>query len=93
MPTQRESFESRLRAEGYPEIRVNEMEANRSNPEHEHPFDVRALILDGDITLTIAGQRQTYRAGQEFSMKAGCRHIEDVGPQGVKYLVGRRPVT
>ena len=87
----RNLFESRLRAEGYPEIRVNEMEANRRNAEHDHPFDVLALILEGDITLTIGGQRRTYRAGEEFSMPAGCRHIEDVGPQGVKYLVGRRP--
>ena len=38
------------------------------------------------------GKATTYRRGDEFSMKAGCRHIEDIGPQGVSYLVGRRPV-
>jgi quercetin dioxygenase-like cupin family protein len=88
----RSSFEARLKAEGFPEIRVNSMEPNRHNAEHEHAFDVLALVLEGDITLTVEGRARTYRAGDEFSMKAGCKHIEDVGPEGVKYLVGRRPV-
>ena len=85
-------FEARLRAEGYPEIRTNELPANRHNPEHSHPFDVLALVLEGDITLTVGGAARVYRAGDEFAMKAGCLHIEDAGVQGVKYLVGRRPV-
>ncbi len=86
------AFELRLRTEGYPEIRSNEMPPNRHNPEHTHPFDVLALVLEGDITLTVEGEARIYRAGDEFSMKAGCPHAEDVGPGGVKYLAGRRPV-
>jgi quercetin dioxygenase-like cupin family protein len=84
-------FEARLRAEGYPEIRTNELPPARHNAEHSHDFDVLALVLEGDITLTVEGSSHTYRAGDEFSMKAGCKHIEDAGSQGVKYLVGRRP--
>jgi quercetin dioxygenase-like cupin family protein len=86
----RDRFEARLRAEGYPEIRTNEMPPHCHNAEHTHPFDVLALVLEGDLTLSIDGGARTYRAGEEFSMKAGCKHIEDVGPAGVKYLVGRR---
>ena len=86
------SFEARLRDEGFPEIRVNEMQAGCHNAAHSHPFDVLALVLEGDITLTVQGEARTYRAGDEFSMKAGCTHVEDIGAQGVKYLVGRRPV-
>jgi quercetin dioxygenase-like cupin family protein len=88
----RASFEARLKAEGFPEIRVNEMRAGCHNAEHSHPFDVRALVLEGDITLTVQGEARTYRAGDEFSMNAGCAHVEDIGAHGVKYLVGRRPV-
>ena len=84
-------FEARLEREGYPEIRTNALQPNCHNAEHSHPFDVLALVLEGDITLTIEGRARTYRAGDEFTMKAGCAHVEDVGPQGVKYLVGRRP--
>ena len=85
------AFEARLKAEGYPEIRTNALEANRHNPEHTHPWDVLALVLDGDITLTIDGKARKYAVGEEFRMQAGCRHIEDAGPSGVRYLVGRRP--
>ena len=88
----RDQFTARLQAEGYPEIRINELEPNRRNAEHQHPFDVLALVLKGEITLTVEGRARTYCAGEEFSMQAGCRHVEDIGPQGVKYLVGRRPV-
>lgn len=88
----RSSFEARLKAEGYPEIRTNEMRPNSRNAEHSHPFDVLALVLEGDITITVDGSARTYRVGDEFSMKAGRRHVEDIGPGGVKYLVGRRPI-
>jgi quercetin dioxygenase-like cupin family protein len=87
----RNAFETRLKAEGYPEIRTNELPPARHNPEHSHPFDVLAMVLEGEITLTVDGSARTYRPGEEFSMKAGCRHVEDIGPAGVKYLVGRRP--
>jgi quercetin dioxygenase-like cupin family protein len=87
------SFEARLKSEGYPEIRSNAMQPDCHNAEHSHPFDVLALVLEGDITITVDGKARSYRAGDEFSMKAGCRHVEDVGPEGVKYLVGRRPIS
>ena len=37
-------------------------------------------------------QDQVRYAEQLERHPAGERHREDVGPQGVKYLVGRRPV-
>lgn len=56
------SFEARLKAEGFPEIRVNELQARRHNAEHSHPFDVLALVHEGDITLTVKGKARTYIA-------------------------------
>ena len=85
------SFAARLRSEGFPEIRTNQLAPGCHNDEHSHPFDVLALVLDGEITLTVEGKARRYGVGDEFAMKAGCKHIEDVGPQGVRYLVGRRP--
>ena len=85
------SFEARLKSEGYPEIRTNQLPPNCHNAEHTHPFDVLALVLEGDITLTIHGKPRLYRVGDEFTLKAGCKHVEDAGAQGVRYLVGRRP--
>ena len=83
-------FEQQLRAAGYAEIRTNQLPPNCHNAEHAHPWDVHALVLDGDITLTVGGEKTKYSAGEEFIMATGCKHVEDVGPKGVKYLVGRR---
>ena len=66
------------------------MEPNCSRAEHAHHFDVSALVLEGEITLGVAGQRRTYRPGDQFTMAAGCMHTEDVGPAGVRYVIGRR---
>ena len=86
----RKTFEAQLRADGYPEPQMSESAPNTRNAEHSHSYDVRALVVEGEITLTVAGTARTYRAGDEFSMPAGCRHVEDIGPQGVRSLVGRR---
>jgi quercetin dioxygenase-like cupin family protein len=83
-------FEDELRAEGYEEIAIRTYPSGVHNAAHEHAYDVRALVLDGHITLTAAGRARTYRAGEVFTMAAGCQHLEDVGTQGVRYIAGRR---
>lgn len=83
-------FETALRSAGYAEVEIKQLAAGTHNAKHEHPFDMRALVLDGEITLTVDGEARAYRSGEVFTMDAGCGHIEDVGAQGVRYLVGRR---
>jgi quercetin dioxygenase-like cupin family protein len=82
-------FERSLRAEGF-EIDTRSMPAGTRNREHEHPYDVRALVLAGRIDFTVNGVRRSYAAGEVFTMAAGCLHAEDVGGDGVRHLVGRR---
>jgi quercetin dioxygenase-like cupin family protein len=86
----RNAFEGQLKRDGYNDISENEMVADESRAEHAHHFDVSTLVLAGAITLTCAGAKRTYGAGECFTMKAGTMHAEDVGPAGVRYLVGRR---
>jgi quercetin dioxygenase-like cupin family protein len=86
----RVTFETELREQGYDEVVDRRMEANAGNPEHAHEFDARLLVLDGAMTIASEGNTRTYRAGDTFSMSAGCRHTEQCGPEGVRYLAGRR---
>jgi quercetin dioxygenase-like cupin family protein len=90
MPMDRTAFEAELREQGYGEVVDRRMEANSVNPEHAHEFDARLLVLEGAMTITSEGNERTYRAGGTFSMRAGCRHTEQCGPDGVRYLAGRR---
>jgi quercetin dioxygenase-like cupin family protein len=85
-----QAFENALRREGFGEIEIGEKPANHRTGEHAHGFDVSALVLDGAITLICDGRARTYAAGDRFDMAAGKPHVEAVGPQGVRYVVGRR---
>ena len=86
-----ESFERRLRAEGFAEVATARLDPSDAPAvQHAHDYDVEALVLEGEITLICEGGAQTYRAGDVFTMKAGRNHAEQVGPSGVRYLVGRR---
>jgi len=85
----RQAFEAALVADGY-ECETVSREAGLARPEHHHPFDTRALVLDGSITLESEGGQRTYAAGEVFFMAAGCTHREIMGPEGVSLLVGRR---
>ena len=83
-------FESELRNEGFQEVLTKSLDAGTHNEEHHHPFEVKALVLEGEITLTVAGDARTYRPGEVFTMASGCKHVEDVGAAGVRYVAGRR---
>ena len=86
----RATFENELQQQGYAETVDRRMEANSVNPEHAHEFDARLLVLEGAMTITAEGRQRTYRAGDTFAMTAGCRHTEECGSEGARYLAGRR---
>lgn len=83
-------FETRLHEDGFTEVVTIMMDPNETRPAHAHDYDVEALVLDGDITLTCDGETRTYRVGDTFGMAAGRPHAEIIGGSGVRYLVGRR---
>ncbi len=69
----RKIFEDELKREGY-DVMTNTTPGAKVNPEHSHPFDVKALVLKGAMSLTRDGKTETYKAGQTFSMPRGCVH-------------------
>ncbi len=85
-------FEQALTKDGYIAV-PKEMAADTVVADHSHSWDVRALVTDGQITLTVGTVPTTYQAGDIFTMAAGCMHHEHVGPNGVRYLAGRRDPT
>ena len=85
-------FESALVRDKF-EVKTNSLPASHLTTEHTHPFEVRALVTAGEITLTVAGTASAYREGDVFALPTNCPHAEAVGPEGVSYLVGRRYAT
>ena len=86
----RDHFTQSLQEQQFNEVLEKSLGAGEHNAAHSHPFDVRALITQGDITLTVDGVTTQYNTGEIFTMVAGCTHEENVGADGVTYLVGRR---
>ncbi|MBV8937193.1 MAG: cupin domain-containing protein [Alphaproteobacteria bacterium] len=86
----RTDFETELSAQGYREVVDRQMPAGHINSEHAHEFDARLMVLEGEMTVACDGEERTYRAGDTFAMSAGRRHAERSGPNGVRYLAGRR---
>jgi len=83
-----EEFKAALLRDGY-SADIREIAPGTATPEHTHPFHVRGMVLEGDITLGTAEGSRTYRPGEVFSMAADHPHTETIGTQGVRNLVGR----
>jgi quercetin dioxygenase-like cupin family protein len=92
----RMEFEADLRRESYRIVNTS-LKPNLVAPNHCHDFDAKALVLGGEITITRDNSPVTFGAGQCFEVPAGCMHAEQVGPEGVALMSGRRrnggPVT
>ena len=50
------------------------------------------MVIGGEITITRDGKAETFRVGDSCAVAAGEMHAENVGPQGVAYISGRRAV-
>jgi quercetin dioxygenase-like cupin family protein len=84
-----EEFEQLMKTEGFETV-VVERPANGSMDLHTHPFDARALILDGEITIAAEGLTRHCKTGDMFALDANIPHTEVYGPKGVRYVAGRR---
>ena len=85
-----EQFLHLLREEGFPEPLEVQQIPNGSLDVHEHPFEVKALVLEGSIEIVINGLSTTYQAGDIFQLRYKQPHSESYGPSGVKYLASRK---
>jgi quercetin dioxygenase-like cupin family protein len=84
-----QEFEAELRREGYRVVNSSQV-PNKVVGDRCHDFDAKALVLGGEIIITRDNKAETFRAGQCFMVPAGCMHTEQVGPDGVAFVSGRR---
>lgn len=85
-----ETFASQLTEEGFDEVLTKTLPAKQQVDAHTHPFEVKALVTAGQVTLGVGGKLTIYRVGEVFSMAQGCEHSELYGDDGVSYVVGRK---
>ena len=85
-----EQFLLLLRQEGFPEPVEVQQIPNGTLGVHEHPFEVKALVIEGSIEIVINGLSRTYNAGDIFQLSLKQPHSESYGAEGVKYLASRK---
>jgi quercetin dioxygenase-like cupin family protein len=87
-PLTREAFESDLRREGF-EVIHGGQKPDFTEDLHAHDFDVRIMVLGGEITVTRDGRSDVFHVGDHCEIPEGCQHTVKVGSEGVAYLVGK----
>jgi quercetin dioxygenase-like cupin family protein len=89
----REEFEAALKQDGFDEIVEGRMAPEKLRETHQHAWETRGLVLEGAFHLGSEDGTRIYRAGDIFTMAAGCDHSEATGPEGAAFVVGRKPVS
>lgn len=85
-----EVFLDKLAKEGFPEPVLVEREVGGFLDLHSHPYEVRALVLEGQIDIIIGGLKSIFLAGDVFHLLPNQIHTENYGAKGVKYLASRK---
>jgi mannose-6-phosphate isomerase-like protein (cupin superfamily) len=84
------ALEIQLHCEGFLHTFVWQDGPQASYPNHTHDTETAHVILEGEMTLTTAGQTRTYRAGERCDVPAQAVHSARMGPQGCRYLIGEK---
>ena len=83
-------FEADARAEGFDEVIERRWPPGASLDPHVHPFAAKALVVQGEMWLTVGADTQHLRPGQTFALARDVEHSERYGVEGATYWVARR---
>ncbi len=84
------AFKTQLAAEQFDEIVEVSKPANEAMGVHTHPFEAKALITQGELSIAVNDVSRLYKLGDVFHLVPNTPHTEQYGPNGVTYLVGRK---
>ena len=85
-----EDFSARKRAKGFDEIVERKWAPNLELDSHTHPFSVEALVVQGEMWLTVGNHVRHLKPGDTFALDREIQHSERYGPEGATYWAARR---
>lgn len=85
-----EAFQAEACAQGFDEIVERIWDPSTVVDSHTHPFAVRALVVRGEMWLTVGDDVRHLRPGDEFALERGVVHSERYGSEGATYWAARR---
>ena len=89
-PTSREEFTAQAFAEDFDEVLEREWPALTVLETHTHPFALKALIVRGEMWLTVDKETRHLVVGDAFRLERDVPHAERYAQDGAVYWVARR---
>jgi hypothetical protein len=85
-----DAYTRAAKAEGFDEVIERRWPPSTVLDSHTHPFALKALVVDGEMWLTVEGLERHLVPGDEFALERDAPHAERYGAQGATYWVARR---
>ena len=85
-----QAFEAGALARGFDEVLERKWAPDAVLGAHKHPFDADALVVQGEMWLTVDDLVRHLRSGDTFALDANIVHAERYGSEGATYWVARR---
>lgn len=85
-----ESFKTKQLEAGFDEVIERTWQPNTVLDTHTHPFAVDALVVQGEMWLTVNGQTQHLFPQDRFTLGRDVPHEERYGAKGATYWVARK---
>ena len=85
-----DAFAEEARAQGFDEVVVREWPPGKVIESHTHPFHAKAMVVQGEMWLTVGAREQHLRPGDRFEVARDVPHVERYGAEGATYWVARR---
>jgi quercetin dioxygenase-like cupin family protein len=91
MPTPTfEDYRATALAQGFTEVVERVWQPDTVVATHTHPFGAHALVVQGEMWLSVGGATRHLLPGDRFELAAGVPHDERYGASGATYWVARR---
>jgi mannose-6-phosphate isomerase-like protein (cupin superfamily) len=84
------AFEADARAKGFDEVTERRWDPKATTGTHTHPFSVQAVVVQGEMWLTVGESTRHLRPGDTFELERDMPHAERYGVEGATYWVARR---
>ncbi|HEV2977718.1 MAG TPA: AraC family transcriptional regulator [Casimicrobiaceae bacterium] len=85
-----QAFEAAAHAQGFDEVLERHWAPATLLDLHTHPFALRALVVQGEMWLTVGDNVRHLCPGDEFALDCEVPHAERYGTEGATYWVARR---
>jgi len=83
-------FERDAHARGFDTVLERQWAPNTVLDTHTHSFAVDALVVQGDVWLSVGERTKHLRAGDRFELEREVPHAERYGAEGAIFWVARR---